>query len=52
MLTETVIFFLPHLFPNSRRGQLLKVTSADVKEVAGRYLLDQQSSHCILGDKE
>ncbi|KAI7819328.1 peptidase M16C associated-domain-containing protein [Gamsiella multidivaricata] len=36
----------------TRREQLLKVTSADVKEVASRYLLDQQSSQCILGDKE
>ncbi|KAG0205133.1 Mitochondrial presequence protease [Mortierella sp. NVP41] len=36
----------------TRREQLLKVTSADVKEVALRYLLDQQSSHCILGDKQ
>ncbi|KAG0213433.1 Mitochondrial presequence protease [Mortierella sp. GBA30] len=36
----------------TRREQLLKVTSEDVKDVASRYLLDQQSSHCILGDKE
>ncbi|KAF9983611.1 Mitochondrial presequence protease [Mortierella antarctica] len=36
----------------TRREQLLKVTSADVKDVASRYLLDQQFSHCILGDKE
>ncbi|KAF9179031.1 Mitochondrial presequence protease [Haplosporangium sp. Z 11] len=36
----------------TRREQLLKVTSAEVKDVASRYLLDQQSSHCILGDKE
>ncbi|KAF9903247.1 Mitochondrial presequence protease [Linnemannia zychae] len=36
----------------TRREQLLKVTSADVKDVALRYLLDQPSSHCILGDKQ
>ncbi|KAF9959028.1 Mitochondrial presequence protease [Mortierella alpina] len=36
----------------TRREQLLKVTSADVKEVAGRYLLDQPFSHCILGDNK
>ncbi|KAF9357601.1 Mitochondrial presequence protease [Mortierella sp. AD094] len=36
----------------TRRERLLKVTSSDVKEVASRYLLDQPSSHCILGDKE
>ncbi|ORZ11722.1 Metalloenzyme, LuxS/M16 peptidase-like protein [Lobosporangium transversale] len=36
----------------NRREQLLKVTSDDVKEVANRYLLNQPSSHCILGDEE
>ncbi|KAG0004055.1 Mitochondrial presequence protease [Entomortierella chlamydospora] len=36
----------------TRRERLLKVASSDVKEVASRYLLDQPSSHCILGDKE
>ncbi|KAF9171369.1 Mitochondrial presequence protease [Mortierella sp. AD011] len=36
----------------TRRERLLKVTGSDVKEVASRYLLDQPSSHCILGDKE
>ncbi|KAK3805926.1 MAG: peptidase M16C associated-domain-containing protein [Benniella sp.] len=36
----------------TRREQLLKVTSEDIKEAASRYLLDQPSSHCILGDKE
>ncbi|KAF9365783.1 Mitochondrial presequence protease [Mortierella sp. NVP85] len=36
----------------TRREQLLKVTSKDIKEAASRYLLDQPSSHCILGDKE
>ncbi|KAG0315679.1 Mitochondrial presequence protease [Dissophora globulifera] len=35
-----------------RREQLLRVTSADVKEVADRYLLDQKYSQCVLGDKE
>jgi Zn-dependent M16 (insulinase) family peptidase len=39
-------------FAHSRREQLLKVTSKDIKETASRYLLDQPSSHCILGDKE
>ncbi|KAF9431589.1 Mitochondrial presequence protease [Entomortierella beljakovae] len=36
----------------TRRERLLKVTSEDVKEAAARYLLDQPSSHCVLGDKE
>ncbi|KAF9410818.1 Mitochondrial presequence protease [Podila epigama] len=36
----------------TRREQLLKVTSDDVKEVASRYLLNQPSSHCILGEKD
>ncbi|KAG0296011.1 Mitochondrial presequence protease [Dissophora globulifera] len=34
------------------REQLLRVTSADVREVADRYLLDQKYSHCVIGDKE
>ncbi|KAK3805196.1 MAG: peptidase M16C associated-domain-containing protein [Benniella sp.] len=36
----------------TRREQLLKVKSEDIKEAASRYLLDQPSSHCILGDKK
>ncbi|KAF9215778.1 Mitochondrial presequence protease [Podila verticillata] len=36
----------------TRREQLLKVTSEDVKDVASRYLLGQPSSHCILGEKD
>lgn len=36
----------------TRREQLLKVTSEDVKDVASRYLLNQPSSHCILGEKD
>ncbi|KAG0045725.1 Mitochondrial presequence protease [Gryganskiella cystojenkinii] len=36
----------------TRRELLLKVTSADVKDAATRYLLNQPSSSCILGEKE
>ncbi|KAF9315519.1 Mitochondrial presequence protease [Podila horticola] len=36
----------------TRREQLLMVKSEDVKDVASRYLLNQPSSHCILGEKD